>query len=873
MKSRRKQFGGSSDSLRNVRSCRDQCEALLPRLLQDTAAGTLVNNTCTPGLLPWSMPAVLSSSRIQRPRGIPSHTIKLPRNPKPSLVIRPVSANNDHTYLCNVRVVCRGMTERNSAPRQIPRPASPSASPQRRSSFDPAHQRSASNARLASPVPGAALSPRISQQRQFNDVSGNQSGSLTPLAGTSVSRASGPGASALASALSASLTQNPAPQHDRAASNDVPAATLDRRAIRGNYGSIAPGSAQSRSGWNTPAGYEDFDVVRRHLAGPAHGSPTHGPVIGSTRSRATLRGGTMNRDREVSAAPSTDEDEFSSLRMQGGDVTREIYRRTEAEAAREKQRVQRSQSFHVRRPPPEDEDLNYANIKQPGGFRRNHLRRTAQSPHRGSGAGVITPDEDPYRQPSFLTRNFYEFLSLYGHFAGEDVDDDDDDEDEVDSQESASQLPAAIQAIAGYTGENDCMNGETRPLLKRRGTTRRQQRESGPKKGALGTALILLKGFVGTGVLFLPRAFLNGGMLFSFLVLLFVALISYYCFILLTTSRLQLHGSFAQMGEMVHGPWLRFLINASLVLSQIGFASAYIVFTSENLQGFILAVSKCKTYIDIKYMILMQLVVFLPLSLYRNLNNISIVVYIADVFIVLGLIYLYYYGIATIVADGVSDIRLLNRSGWTLFIGTAIFTFEGIGLIIPIQDGMKKPQQLPAVLGVVMVIITIIFVSMGALSYAAYGSKTETVIILNMPQDNKVVNGVQFIYSLAILLSTPMQIFPAITILEKGIFTKSGKYSKNVKWLKNGFRFLVVMGSAMIAWVGANDLDKFVALVGSFACIPLVYIYPAVAGVWWSRMVDVLLCIFGFVLMAYTTVLTIRAWIVAEPDERRGICE
>jgi proton-coupled amino acid transporter len=34
------------------------------------------------------------------------------------------------------------------------------------------------------------------------------------------------------------------------------------------------------------------------------------------------------------------------------------------------------------------------------------------------------------------------------------------------------------------------------------------------------------------------------------------------------------------------------------------------------------------------------------------------------------------------------------------------------------------------------------------------------------------------------------------------------------------------MGCAAIAWGGADDLDKFVALVGSFACVPLVYIYP-----------------------------------------------
>ena len=35
----------------------------------------------------------------------------------------------------------------------------------------------------------------------------------------------------------------------------------------------------------------------------------------------------------------------------------------------------------------------------------------------------------------------------------------------------------------------------------------------------------------------------------------------------------------------------------------------------------------------------------------------------------------------------------------------------------------------------------------------------------------------------------------------------------------------MVVLCAAIAWLGSNDLDKFVSLVGSFACIPLVYIY------------------------------------------------
>lgn len=219
--------------------------------------------------------------------------------------------------------------------------------------------------------------------------------------------------------------------------------------------------------------------------------------------------------------------------------------------------------------------------------------------------------------------------------------------------------------------------------------------------------------------------------------------------------------------------------------------------------------------------------VFLPFSLMRDISKLAFTALIADALILLGLTYLYYYDFFTIISQGgLADIVNFNPRDWTLFIGTAIFTFEGIGLIIPIQESMREPQKFPRVLAIVMVIITTVFISMGALSYAAYGSKTETVVILNMPQEDKLVNAVQFMYSLAILLSTPLQIFPAIRITETELFTRSGKYNPYIKWQKNVFRFFVVMLCAAIAWGGAADLDKFVAVVGSFACVPLVYIYP-----------------------------------------------
>ena len=151
--------------------------------------------------------------------------------------------------------------------------------------------------------------------------------------------------------------------------------------------------------------------------------------------------------------------------------------------------------------------------------------------------------------------------------------------------------------------------------------------------------------------------------------------------------------------------------------------------------------TKGEKFIEIKYLILTQLIVFLPMSMIRDMAKLGGTALVADFFIMLGLIYLYYYDFFTLATEGVSDVVNFNNKDWTLFIGTAIFTFEGIGLIIPIQETMKHPHKFPKVLGGVMVIITVIFVSMGALSYAAYGSGTKTVIILNLPQDDKFVNG------------------------------------------------------------------------------------------------------------------------------------
>lgn len=663
-------------------------------------------------------------------------------------------------------------------------------SPRRSLSTSPkpdATPREASIARLASPLPSSfhstSSSPTRAGRRAFSNVPENQN-----LAGLEAgSSMSGPGKSALASALQDPDNANvsvSSPRRSQAPSVQQ-APSLDLNADQqGSY-----------DGQEVGHGIEDPEVVKRHLVQPEGRSSGTPSEIGTG-------------------------DEFSSLQLQGGDITRGVYRWTESAYAQSSssRRHMRSKSFHASRPEPESDLVNAGSILIPGGFRRDFIRRKwGGSWNRGRSED---PEEGVPQQPRFLTNNFLEFLTLYGHFAGEDLEEDDE-----------ALKPGEYFAPETAEEEEPREPDEQTALLgpETAGWKKRKPKERAPKgtNTQTGAALLLLKSFVGTGVLFLPRAFLNGGMIFSSIVLLLVSLLSYYCFVLLVNTRLRIDGSFGDIGGVLYGKWARSVILGSIVLSQLGFVSAYIVFTSQNLQAFILAVSKCLTYIDIKFMVLMQLIIFLPLSLVRDISKLGFTALVADVFILLGLIYLFYYDIKTIVDQkGVSDIVPFNPSTWTLFIGTAIFTYEGIGLIIPIQESMKEPRKFPSVLAMVMVIVTAVFLSAGAVSYAAYGSATKTVVILNLPQDDKFVNAVQFLYSLAILLSTPLQLFPAIRIMETELFTRSGKYNPGIKWKKNFFRFMLVMLCAFVAWGGADDLDKFVSLVGSFACVPLVYVYP-----------------------------------------------
>lgn len=581
----------------------------------------------------------------------------------------------------------------------------------------------------------------------------------------------------------------------------------------------------------------------------------------------------------------------------GGDITRDIYKfatpKDEISGKGAKSMEDVTLAMEGRRRKSMASGLNV-----PGGFRREYIvnkvrqQQQQQQQQQSSDYGTTqlsSPSSSLLPSASlsgkgidkvpFLTRNFLEFLYVYGHFAGESFEDDFLSDD--------GKLP---YRNVGERSELILEEGRSRRL----GTSLESVKGNTP---TLTAFFLLLKSFIGTGVLFLPNAFSNGGLLFSIVMLSFFGIYSYWCyFILIRAKTITGVASFGDIGLRLFGPWMKFIILFSLVLTQIGFSGAYVIFTAENLKAFTKNVM-ISSDVPISFFMILQLIIFIPLSFIRNVSKLSLPSLLANFFVMAGLAIVLVFSTKHLVvdlgmkaADGV--IMNFNRSRWSMFVGTAIFAFEGIGLIIPVQDSMRHPEKFPLVLALVIGSATLLFITIASIGYLAYGSDIKTVILLNLPQTNIFVNLIQFFYSLAIMLSTPLQLFPAIKIIENKVFPKftkiyvkkddntsafelrpnSGKLNWKVKWLKNFVRSIIVALVILMAYFGADQLDRFVSIIGSFACIPLVYMYPPMLHLQsysrprsfgqkfpWRSAFDWALILFGGASMCYTSYQSIFA--------------
>lgn len=208
------------------------------------------------------------------------------------------------------------------------------------------------------------------------------------------------------------------------------------------------------------------------------------------------------------------------------------------------------------------------------------------------------------------------------------------------------------------------------------------------------------------------------------------------------------------------------LVKTFLLITQIGFCCVYSLFVAENLSKVLAEFTDDKMQLPPVMFLLILLPFFILLVFVKSLSHLAIASSVANLFQSLGLLIVMWNLLQKLPPTTTREwVGPLER--FPLFMGTAVYAFEGIGLILPLQKEMSHPQALGGRLGVLntgMAVVACMNIAIGFYGYLKFGSLVEGSITLNLPAE-PIYQSCKIMFALAIFLSYSIQFYVPFNII------------------------------------------------------------------------------------------------------------
>ncbi|XP_071038086.1 proton-coupled amino acid transporter 1-like [Parasteatoda tepidariorum] len=365
---------------------------------------------------------------------------------------------------------------------------------------------------------------------------------------------------------------------------------------------------------------------------------------------------------------------------------------------------------------------------------------------------------------------------------------------------------------------------------------------------SFATLMHLLKGNLNIGVLAMPNAVSNAGLALGTVGIPILGAICIHCMHLLVISSKTIgekmgvasldysttaEQAFRSGPKKVQflAPFARHSVDIMLILTQFGFCCVYFLFVanslyevSENLFG-----SSPFSLHEFMAIIFPFLILF---NFIRSLKRLSITTSIANFLLVVSFVMVFYF-----LVQGRHSSNLYPYTApvknWPLFFGTVTFAFEGIGVVLPLQNAMKTPEDFGGFTGVLttgMIIVICLDIAVGFYGYLKYGNNVKPSITFSLPK-HPLSETIRLTFALAIFLSHPLQFYVALSIIWsylKEKFQLEKRFSPKIQTVFELLlrTFLVFVTCAIT--VAVPNLDLLISLVGALASSSLALIFPPI---------------------------------------------
>lgn len=367
-------------------------------------------------------------------------------------------------------------------------------------------------------------------------------------------------------------------------------------------------------------------------------------------------------------------------------------------------------------------------------------------------------------------------------------------------------------------------------------------------------ALALFKAILGPSILFLPAAVKNAGLLSATIVTLLSGGVAIWCMLLVLDSadhlRRQGHtiNGMGDIGHAAFGVLGRVAVDVSIILAQLGFCTAYCVFVGENVQAVIFesyggkpgrrgegAPCNLPGLLGEERLVFILILAIMPLLIpftwIRRIKYFTWSNIVATVLVIGSTLYMLFVFVSHLAANGPKHVELFQLQGSLTYLGTAMYAFEGIGVLLPVERSMANPKALPAVVCWTVGGACVLQVVFASLAYCVFGTATQSIVTVSLGNGTLSLGGagwairaVQVAWIAEVLLTFPLQMLPAARIIESTFAEES---RSGWKWAKNMLRTALVALCIGVATLGYSSVDSMVSIIGAIGCVPLAIVYPA----------------------------------------------
>ncbi|XP_047483985.1 amino acid transporter AVT3B-like isoform X1 [Penaeus chinensis] len=275
--------------------------------------------------------------------------------------------------------------------------------------------------------------------------------------------------------------------------------------------------------------------------------------------------------------------------------------------------------------------------------------------------------------------------------------------------------------------------------------------------------------------------------------------------------------TYGDVGLYAMGPGGKRLVDIAIVVSQIGFCCGYLIYLCKNLNLYIPRISQ-------KVWLILLLPPLYLLTLLRHLNKLAVFSLFAQISNVLALAVVFWFDFSH--SEEVPfQPNEFSIKGFPFFFAVSIYCYEGAGMIFSLEESVaeKKRDKFRSIFVCTMTGLTTLYICFGVSGYASFGPHTMDIITLNLPHSSGSVDFaalVKICLGISLFFTYPMMMFPVTHLLDKTFGLQNAPHKGNM------LRVVLVSLTGLVVSAVPN-FGILISLIGATCCTLLAFILPA----------------------------------------------